>query len=75
MDYKDFCLKIEPPRDGIYPVTVIESPAGGGRGCFELPLTPGQIRELRQGACRSFAIGTGEAPREEEGASPAEETQ
>ncbi len=42
MRYDDFSLLLEPPRDGIYPV-IVHSPAGEGRGSFQIPL-PGEGR-------------------------------
>jgi hypothetical protein len=38
--YIDFSLLLEPPRDGIYPV-IVRSPAGEGRGTFQIP-SPGE---------------------------------
>ena len=38
MRYHDFSLLLEPPRDGIYPV-IVRSPAGEGRGTFQIPLS------------------------------------
>ena len=40
MRYDDFSLLLEPPREGIYPV-IVHSPAGEGRGTFQIPL-PGE---------------------------------
>ena len=40
MRYEDFSLLLEPPHDGIYPV-IVHSPAGEGRGTFQIPL-PGE---------------------------------
>jgi CHAT domain/NACHT domain len=37
MRYDDFSLLIEPPQDGEYPVQVLGSPAGEGRGRMRLP--------------------------------------
>lgn len=36
MRYEDFILTIEPPRDGVHPV-LVHSPAGEGRGAFQVP--------------------------------------
>jgi hypothetical protein len=36
MRYEDFILTIEPPRDGVHSV-LVHSPAGEGRGTFQIP--------------------------------------
>jgi len=46
IEYEDFSLKIEPRRGGIYPVIVLQSPAGEGRSEFRLPYEPDQIGEV-----------------------------
>ena len=37
IQYEDFSIKIEPQREGAYPVIVLRSPAGEGRSSFRLP--------------------------------------
>ncbi|MGD9315702.1 MAG: CHAT domain-containing protein [Anaerolineae bacterium] len=46
IEYEDFSLKIEPRRDGVYPVIVLQSPAGEGRSEFRLPYEPDRIGEV-----------------------------
>ncbi len=49
IEYEDFSIKIEPPRDGVYPVIVLRSPAGEGRATMQLPFDPGQVGLLLTG--------------------------
>ncbi|HSR32677.1 MAG TPA: CHAT domain-containing protein, partial [Anaerolineae bacterium] len=46
IEYEDFSLKIEPRRGDIYPVIVLQSPAGEGRSEFRLPYDANQIGEV-----------------------------
>jgi hypothetical protein len=46
IEYEDFSLKIEPRRGDVYPVIVLQSPAGEGRSEFRLPYEPDQIGEV-----------------------------
>jgi hypothetical protein len=46
IEYEDFSLKIEPRRGDIYPVIVLESPAGEGRSEFVLPYDPDEIGQV-----------------------------
>lgn len=46
IEYEDFSLQIEPPREGAYPVLVLHSPAGEGRSSFHLPFDPAEIGPL-----------------------------
>jgi hypothetical protein len=63
MRYDDFSLLLEPPRDGAYPV-IVHSPAGEGRGTFQIPLpseenrfagsAPEATRDMRSSASVRF---------------------
>lgn len=44
MDSQDFAIKIQPPRGRGYPVTVLGSPAGQGKGRIRLPSDLGELR-------------------------------
>jgi hypothetical protein len=41
--YVDFAVKIEPKSGGEYPVLVLASPAGQGRGMLAMPFSPGEV--------------------------------
>ena len=44
--YEDFSLKVEPKRGDVYPVIVLQSPAGEGRSSFSLPFNPDEIGDI-----------------------------
>lgn len=44
MDTQDFSIKIQPPRGRSYPVFVLDSPAGQGKGRLRLPSDFGELR-------------------------------
>ncbi len=46
IEYEDFSVKIEPRQDDVYPVIVLDSPAGQGRGAFKLPFRPEELGPL-----------------------------
>ena len=46
MNYRDFEIRIEPKRGDYYPVNVLDSPAGQGRGEFRLPFSPEERGDL-----------------------------
>jgi len=48
LHYEDFFVQIHPPQGDAYPVTV-HCPAGDGRGTFRVPLTPEELRALKEG--------------------------
>ena len=45
MEYEDFSIKIEPRQGETYPVIVLRSPAGEGRGVFRPPFDPQKLAE------------------------------
>jgi Tol biopolymer transport system component/outer membrane protein assembly factor BamD (BamD/ComL family) len=46
IQYEDFSIKIEPQREGVYPVIVLRSPAGEGRASFRLPFELDDLGDL-----------------------------
>ncbi len=44
--YDNFAVKLEPRQGEVYPVIVLDSPAGQGRGQFKLPLWPETLGPL-----------------------------
>jgi hypothetical protein len=46
IEYEDFSIKIEPQREGLYPVIVLRSPAGQGQSSFRLPVDPDELGDL-----------------------------
>jgi len=46
IEYEDFSLKIEPKRGEVYPVNVLQSPAGEGRSSFTLPFDLDEIGDI-----------------------------
>lgn len=46
IEYHDFSVKIEPKQDDTYPVIILDSPAGQGRGDFKLPFRPEELGHL-----------------------------
>jgi mRNA-degrading endonuclease toxin of MazEF toxin-antitoxin module len=56
MRYEDFSLTLESPQNGSHPV-LVHSPAGSGRGTFEVPFTPDELARLD-------APASGETPRD-----------
>jgi hypothetical protein len=49
MAYRDFSLRIEPRRGGEYPLLVLDSPAGAGRGSLRLPYQAAELATLLDG--------------------------